>query len=205
MSFEPLGEHLDDTEDYDGTYLVGTVIDNKDPDGLERVKAIIPGVYPTAADCVWIGPFKKSPFGQGKGFGSFGVPAKGSRLLVELQHEDPHHPVYHGCILMMGDKTGALKEEFHEEAWGFSDPSGNKLVVDMRTQTLTFIHSTKVVIKIEEGTMTIQTPKDFNVISAGNVNMSVKGNLSAVVSGESTIHSDGVTHVQGSQIYLNGG
>lgn len=198
MSFESLHEQMNDGEDYRNKFLLGTVVDISDPDGTERVKATIPGIYDTPQDCVWIGPAKKSAFGQGKGWGTFGVPALGSTLLVELQDGDPHHPIYHGCLVMQGHKVGEQVSKFHERAWGFEDPDHNQLVVDLKAHTTTFTSNSKVKFVISaQGDLTITIPKDMRI--------TVGGDLNAQVSGSAEITADGPVNINGSVIHLNGG
>ena len=198
MSFESMNEQMGDEESYEGKLLLGTVVDINDPLGTERVKATIPGVYPTLKDCPWIGPLKKSPFGQGKGWGTFGVPALGSTLLVELQDGDPHHPIYHGCLVMSGHKVGDQVSKFHKDAWGFEDPDHNQLVVDLKAHTTTFTSNSKVKFEISaQGDLTITIPKDLKI--------TVKGDLNAQVSGSAEVTSEGPMNINGSVIHLNGG
>jgi len=204
----PLGtvqDTMNNKEDYDGKYLIGTVIVNLDPDGLDRIKALIPGIYDDEESCVWIGPSKFSPFGVGGGYGVYGPPAIGSQILVILQDGDQHHPIYLGSLLAFGKKTAEQKREFHNNAWGFVDPTGNKLLVDMTTKTWTFVHSSLVSMVIKDGTVTVTTPQDHNWLIKGNMNATVEGNMTANVAGNTTMHSDGTCEIQGSTIQLNGG
>lgn len=180
MSFQTLGSQLDSSEeDYRGKYFLGTVVSNEDPDGLERIKAVIPGLYETEADCVWIGPNKKSLFGVGLGFGAFGVPALGSSVLVTLQDGDPNFPMYEGCILLQGYKTEALAQLFHKDAWGFHDPDHNELVVDLAAHTTKFTSSSGVKFTITAtGDLEVEVPKDHKLKVKGNLKAEVGGNAS---------------------------
>lgn len=194
---------MGDQEDYQ-KYLEGTVVVNIDPDDIERIKVIIPGIYETINDCVWVGPAKQSPFGMGLGYGSFGVPQLGSTVLVELQDGDPNYPIYHGGLLKSSFKTPEQKELFHEQAWGFEDPSGNRLVVDMKAKTWFFISASKVSLFITEpGDTVINIPKEHMVTIGANSNVNIKGNTNITTGGQTNITSGAEVRVNGSVIYLN--
>lgn len=198
MSLESLHAQLNDQEDYSGKLLVGTVVNNDDPKGTERVKAIIPGIYEDEESCPWIGPLKKSPFGFGKGYGTFGVPAVGSTLIVELQDGDVHHPIYHGVLHLGSHKTAAQKKEFHKDAWGFEDPDHNKLIVDMKAHTTTFESNSKV-------KFFISASGDLEVTIPEHVMTNIGGNLTAQVGGTAFIQAAGRVDIKGSTIHLNEG
>lgn len=213
MSFGTTSAQMNDAEDYVGKLLEGVVVDNNDPEGIDRVKATIPGIYSTAEDSPWIGPVKKSPFGSGSGWGTFGPPAVGSTLIVELQDGDPHYPVYHGVLLKSSHKTSDQKSKFHKDAWGFEDPDHNRLVVDLAAHTTSFTSSSGVKFEISaSGDLTVTTPEHTVVnvggnLSAqvtGNASLTVGGNASATVSGSTSLTSGGEVSIKGSKINLNG-
>lgn len=187
----PLGtvaDTLNQEEDYAGKFFLGLVFDNNDPEDADRIRATIPELY-TEDNCPWIGPSKFSPFGQGPGFGMFGSPQKGSQVLIVLQEGNPKYPMYLGSLLFSKNKTSEQKREFHNEAWGFVDPSGNKFIVDMKTQTLTFVHSTQVSFVIKEGSVFVEAPNNHSWTLGGNA----------------TLKATGVVNISGSKIRLNNG
>lgn len=197
MGTQTASQALGSQEQYEDLYL-GLVVSNEDPDGLDRVKALVPNLYDELETAPWIGPSTKySPFGNGPGYGTFGSPVKGSIIVVELQGGNPQFPVYSGSLLHAQVKDANLLKLFHNLAWGFVDPSGNMLVVDMKTQRLTFKHSTNVIFTIEGGNVRVQMP--------GNLNAEVGGNLQATVGGTTRIESGGDCSIQGATIHLNGG
>lgn len=218
MAMGTVADELGAQEDYSGKHFIGTVVDCDDPLGLDRVKATIPNIYDDEASAPWIGPVKDSPFGCGTSgvltgiegavvapYGTFGPPQLGSLICVILQDGDPSHPMYLGHFLMGKGKSADQKKKFHNQAWGFADPTGNELLVDMKSKEMTFTHSSKVVIHIKDGTLTVTTPQDVNVIANGNVNAQVAGSMNAQVSGSTTLQSGGETFVTAAAIHLNGG
>ena len=197
MGTQTASQALGTQEQYEDLYL-GLVISNEDPEGLDRVKAVVPNLYDDAETAPWIGPSTKySPFWCGPGFGTFGSPVKGSLIIIELQGGNPQFPVYSGSFLHKQVKDANMMKLFHNLAWGFIDPSGNILVVDMKTQQLTFKHSTNVILTIEGGNLKLQVP--------GNVQAEIGGNLNATVGGATRIESGGDCSIQAAMIHLNGG
>ena len=213
MSFSTTSVQMNDSEDYLGKLLEGTVIDIDDPEGTDRVKATVPGLYSSAEDCPWIGPAKKSPFGSGSGFGTFGPPQLGSTLIIELQDGDQHYPIYHGSLLKSSHKTAEQKSKFHPRAWGFEDPDHNRLVVDLAAHTTTFTSSSGVQFHISaSGSLTVTVPQNVDTTVGGNLTASISGNatlnvggsLQAQVGGSANLEASGEVKVKGSKIVLNG-
>jgi hypothetical protein len=162
MSFDSLNQSLSMVKDYKGLYFKGTVLDNKDPLNLDRIRIKIPDLYEIeGVDLPWALPNKNSLFGNGDGWGTHGSPAIGSTVLVELQNGDPHYPVY----TTIKDKADA---EFPSgSSWGFKDPKGNKLVVDLAADKIVFSASSGVTFTIEGG--------NLKVVVNGNLSMEAKG------------------------------
>lgn len=173
MSFDATIDRsdTDESEKTKGRYYVGSVFNLNDPEGIGRVQASVPGLYdPTQGDVPWIGPLRQSPFGIGPGFGFYGVPALKSKITVILQDGDPHYPMFIGGILTKDDVLPAFRDP---NVWGFKDPSGNALIVDMKNGTWTFIHSSGDTIAFDsvgnratliKGTDTTRVNKDFTII-----------------------------------------
>lgn len=139
MSVNKLQSVIETGQKYDNTLFIGTVVDNKDPEGQKRFKVQVPGLYEDG-DLPWVGVQQNSPFGNGPTFGSFGSPAVGAIAIIELQGGSAAHPICRG-YLNIGTN---VPPEFHSESvWGFVDPAGNKLVVDMGG-TLQFTHQSGI-------------------------------------------------------------
>lgn len=123
-----------------GKLLLAEVVDNNDPLHMDRIKVKIPELYePELCEVPWCMPAKNPVFGQGKTWGLYGVPAIGSTVIIELQDGDANFPVYRSFAQT---KPNINLEFDTPNKWGFVDPSGNKLLVDMEIKTFTFTHST---------------------------------------------------------------
>ena len=141
MSFDATIDISEQPQDEEakGRWYLGEVIDINDPLNANRVKARVPGLYDSdAGDVPWIGPMKYSPFGTGPNFGFYGAAQVGSKITVVLQEGNPHYPCYIGSVLVPTDIPAEFKDP---NVWGFQDPKGNKLIVNMQTGEFKFVHS----------------------------------------------------------------
>lgn len=162
-----------------GRFLLGEVIDNNDPLHLDRIKVKIPELYePDLGELPWCMPVKNPIFGQGKTWGMYGVPAIGSIVLIELQNGDSNFPVYRGFAEI---KPNVNSEFDSPQKWGFVDPSNNKLLVDMESQTFTFTHSSGSSLSFGPDQKVTITCKDI----VANASNSAEVNTSS-----STVNSD---------------
>jgi uncharacterized protein involved in type VI secretion and phage assembly len=75
----------------------GEVTNNKDPDGLGRVKAVVPEVFGInkSEDSSWALPCL--PF-AGDQLGLFVVPPVGASVWIEFEYGDPKLPIWSGCF-----------------------------------------------------------------------------------------------------------
>jgi len=131
MSFTSVNDKIANAQDdaADEGYILGTVINNADPLGLGRVQVSIPNLFDSQQGSVpWIGQNKKSPFGVGPGFGVYGSPAIGSQVRVKFQNGDCHYGLLEGDDY---NKANANAKFAAPSTWGFKDPDGNELFVDM--------------------------------------------------------------------------
>ena len=187
--YNSINQELDNVEKYDG-YVMAEVTNIDDPDGLDRIQVSAPGLFDNGSP--WIGPKKQSPFGIGSGFGFYGVPQVGAVVAIEFQDGDPHFPMYTGSLMKKGARTDS---DFHPRAWGFSDPSGNKLVFDMKAKTTSFTSSDGIKINFSAGKFSLSVPADLQA--------TINGNLNAKVSGDATVSSDGNLNLNGSMVNIN--
>lgn len=169
-------------------YYVGTVVDRNDPLNINRVRVSIPGKIEGPIEGLpWIAPMRLAPFGQGQGFGVYGVPPLQSRVLVELQNDDVDHGFYVAGFFC----TGCANPEFADpDTWGFTDPGGTKLVVNSRTQDLLFQHSSGMSFTVDAaGKMTVNVPSDLHVQTGGNYHHQVGGDASFDVDGNFSVNA----------------
>lgn len=178
MPLNTVNDSVNHKEDYGQGYYAGTVSVNTDSLGIARVQATVPGLFDPAQGAVpWIGAIKDSPFGFGTGakgpYGVYGFPQVGSTVMVELQNGDEHKPLY---------KTLYTQPSAHPwfnvpTRWGFVDPSGNSLQVDMSAGTWVWTHQSGDTISYDQAGNVVHVVKaneTHNV--AGNLVFQVTGN-----------------------------
>lgn len=178
MPFIDLNNQVDDTS-LKGKLLIGVVVDNNDPLHLDRIRVRVPELYePERGELPWCLPLKTSIFGQGTGYGVYGVPAIGAKVIIECQDGDDAFPVYRNSLLILDDVNAEFDSS---QKYGFVDPSGNKLLVNLEEQSFTFTHSSGSV---------------FQFLKDGTVNLNAKTihttseTLLSDVSGTATINSN---------------
>lgn len=100
------------------------VIDNKDPDSLNRLKLVIPEV---TQDEVSDWAFPRNQCGNIKSGFKYLTPKIGSVVLVEFKNGDPLYPIWSYCGWALGEIPDDLKDT---ESVGIVTPSGHKVVLN---------------------------------------------------------------------------
>lgn len=116
-----------------GHIFIAKVVFIDDPLKLERIKVEIPKVFEGAEydKFPWVGRKNGGPIANGDGHGSFGlVPRVGSRVWVEFLDGNPLCPVYWTSPFLNGWRM-ALANENYPNRYGWKDPAGNHLVIDV--------------------------------------------------------------------------
>lgn len=205
---------------YDG-YIIGTVTENNDPDGVARIKIKIPNVLDTDQGPVpWCLPSKHSPFGQGAGYGVYGSPKIGSPVRVRFQNGDPNYPVYEADEYLKAHANVKFKDP---NTWGYKDPGGSELWVDYATGAWEWTHQSGTFFKYDgqgnmsmhvakdqtneivghvdttvQGDVVIEYQKTLNFTVVGNTTIDIQGSLSASVGAGATIDVQGSTSLTSS-------
>ena len=162
-----------------GRWLVGEVVTDKDPENRDRIKVKIPELYdPDSGEIPWCGPFTFSPFGCGEGFGVYGTPKIGAKVLILLQDGDPNYPMYMSLQTPNSDFASG-------ECWGFVDRYGNKLRVD--ESTWLFKNHDGSEVKFSDGNVEYKIPKKLK-FTAETVEFDCKS-MSAKVEEQITLSS----------------
>lgn len=193
----------DAVDDADDTgYIIGTVIDNVDPDGLGRIKCRVPNLFDDSQGPVpWVGPHKKSPFGIGSGYGVYGSPAIGSQVRIKLQDNDAHYAIFEADEYSKANANTKFKDP---TTWGFKDPSGSELFVNMTTGDWQFTHKSGITIFFNTtGDRTTNLPGNDVLTVTKNSTQNIDGNLTINVTGTANITATGACNVKGSPINLN--
>ena len=196
-----------------GGVVIGIVHETKDPDGLGRVQVRLPGVTDEAIPH-WA---RVAVPMAGAERGVFFLPEKEDEVLVAFEHGDPARPYVLGALwngrdkppetnadgenhlrliktrsghlLRFDDKDGAEKIEL-------IDASGNSsLVIDTAAETVTITAAKDVVIKADDGTITLQA-KAIEVKATGEARVAGDKGLTLESSGGNTV-------VKGTKVNIN--
>ena len=158
-------QKFQDPADLKGIYMVGTVVDNNDPDQMERVKVSIPNLFEgESKDFPWCAPHKIGWFPNTRAFGVFGlVPPIGTKVYVFFQQGNPLYPFYSAYPHNVGDRTDEFKTNYLKR-YGWKDPEGNVFVVDTEAGAdpkVRFTHVSGFEIKVgPSGRVDIKSPSD---------------------------------------------
>lgn len=184
---------LNDKPNYDGFYL-GTVVFNTDDLGLNRIKASIPNMFDTdRGDVPWLAPFRFSPFGYGAGYGMYGSPAIGSKVIVFFQDSDTNQggDSHYGFYVAGAYSKDVANADFASpDLWGFTDPSGNKLIINLASKLLTFVSAGGYTMTLDSsGNMTQTIPGASTINANGGYSLSVQGNVDITATGIINVHA----------------
>lgn len=182
-------------DSYKNLIFHGKVVTNVDPENLDRIQVSVPQLYdPSLGDLPWVGPMKYSPFGVGASWGVFGAPAIGSDVAIILQQGDPHYPLY-----IAGIQMTAMAGFISGTNWGFVDPAGNTLNVNLTTKEISFVAVAGVTVNIGgDGSMSVTT-SGVTTVTAPTVNINANVNINGNVATNGTLTNNGTnvgsTHV----------
>ena len=124
------------------------VVDNEDPEKMDRLQLRIPHINELADDSTWAWP--KGIHG-GSGNGSTLLPSKGDMVWVEFEYGNPDYPIWSHAGYGEGEKPEEFKTTKH---YGYKTPKG----------TLVLINDNKgeeeVLVKLNSSTDYIKINKD---------------------------------------------
>jgi len=211
--FGTVNDSVNHAEDYSQGYYAGTVVANTDSLGIARVQVNAPGLYDVhAGEVPYVGAIKDSPYGFGVGpkgpYGVYGFPQIGSTVMVELQNGDEHKPLYQTLL------TAPSAHPWFNVAtrWGFVDPSGNMLQVDMSANTWVWTHESGDsisydgsgnVVRIIKGNETDTITGNVVRTIQGSVSDTIQGSETHDISGGLTFQVTGTANIQCSAFNLN--
>ncbi len=193
------------------------VIDNKDPDGLGRIKV----QYPWAeSETIWI-RFVVPYAGADRGW--FSLPEVGDEVIVGYEFGDPDYPIALGAVYNNesqppGDTEGnncdikMLQTRSGNQIY-FNDADGseelrismkdgkNGIVMKLSGPTVS-IKSDGGDISIESNNITIESQADIKLKAGANINIEAGANLT--LKGTAQLNAEGgMTAVKGNPIQLN--
>lgn len=104
----------------------GYVVDNEDPDNMNRIKIKIPGVTKKYTHPTWA--FPRNNF-SGNNYGMQVLPVIGDIVMIEFEHGNPAFPIWSHAHFVIDQKP----EEFTSpQVYGFKTPKGQIIVIDDR-------------------------------------------------------------------------
>lgn len=161
MGFASMNDAVDQDRMPQNFMAIGEVIDNEDPEHLDRIKCRIPHIYEEdMGELPWIFPKKHAIFGQGVGFGVYGVPKIGAYVFVEFQNGDENLPFYSSFAYGRFNRNPTFNSP---DVYGFVDPSGNTLRVDLASMSWEFMHSSGAKVQINSENAVTLTCKTATV------------------------------------------
>ena len=200
---------------YDG-YFLGIVVDNNDPDKLQRVKVTIKNVMEgNKEDLPWVAPKNiETGFGITTDAGGIYVPAMDSIVVVEFQDGDIHYGMTVGSMHTARYTPDEDLLKNYPDRRGWHDTKKNKAYIDVtKGEAIMHLeHFSLTMIQVEDsGEVNVTVVKDCNIEIKGDLNITVKGdtNISTEgttnieTKGDTNISSDGDVNVTGSSINLN--
>jgi Type VI secretion system/phage-baseplate injector OB domain len=132
-----------------GKYSPAVVVDNNDPEKVQRIKYRIAQLQTSRPDAglSWASPFGWSPQGNSSGVGDVGVPVIGAKVIVFFPEDDEHHAYY---MADFHDKSTQISDlmENYPNSYGRVDASGNLFLVNTTTNTMRVVHVSGTYIKI---------------------------------------------------------
>jgi len=187
---------------------VGLVTNNKDPDGMGRVKLKLPWL---AADFETDWARVASPM-AGKGRGLYALPEVDDEVLVGFEHGRPEAPFVLGALWNGKDKPPESNSDGKNDIRSLTSRSGhvirltdkpdaerieiidksgkNSVVVDTKANTVTVTADADVVVKATKGKLTLSGDAGVEITSAsggvkvtGGKDVNVKANTQLVLKG----------------------
>jgi uncharacterized protein involved in type VI secretion and phage assembly len=185
------GQDLDSEQNSSKIYgvVTGVVTNNKDEEGLARVKVTFP----------WLAENDESHWARiatmmaGSDRGSYFIPEVGDEVLVAFEHGDIHYPYIIGALWNGKDKPHETNDDGKNNLRVIKSRSGHKIilddtegkenitVIDKDEQRKIILDSANKVIDIinEDGTINIQAGGAVNISAGENVNIKANKNIKA--------------------------
>ena len=135
---------------------LGSVVVNKDPLKLGRVKCLIPDLFPIQGDAdydvdslPWIAPLNASGAGGSPNSSSFAVPDINSVLAISFPYGDIYFPFYIGYFQSSVTHQTAFDTDY-PDTYGNIDSKGNLFKANKKTGEVSYTHNSGTVITIDK-------------------------------------------------------
>ncbi|HVP07428.1 MAG TPA: phage baseplate assembly protein V [Candidatus Acidoferrum sp.] len=219
VPFLPLFSHLQS----------GLVTDNKDPDGMGRIKIQLP--WSPDGTTVWVRVLSPD---AGDQRGWFSLPEINDEVLVGFEHGSPDHPIVLGCLyngkdkpaVASGDQLDSSKvmtKQFKTRNGNevtFTDKDGSeKIVITQKggDNTITLSLNPKSItieskgditikgdkLKIEGSSVDIQASGNASMKANGNLDLQAGANLAAKGSANCNVEGSAMTVIKGGLVQIN--
>lgn len=177
--------------DYKGRFIIGKVVDNDDPDQLQRVRVRLPHIYDDISDdseLPWALPATQRFQGATSSVGTFGVPVVDTDIIVILDDGNRYSPIYLGSVLTSEDLK-LISGTSYLDTYGIQDKAGNKIYVDAgSSNTIAIKHASGTEIVIDNsGKLSITTVADTEITSAADVTITADAECNITATSKATV------------------
>lgn len=170
-----------------GEYIIGKVVNNKDPKKLRRLQIRISGIHDSIPDGAlpWAMPLEQFSAGY-----SVIIPDVNSFVKVHTVNGDENDLRYSTKIPLTSDsdkrESDAFGEEYPDWVLLFETEMGDYCQLNRKTGEFEFVHSKGLTMNIDtEGNLTILS-------AAGDINIECSENITINAEGDVLVKADGV-------------
>ena len=183
------------------------VVDNNDPEHLQRIKCVIPGIIEgETKDLPWIFPQTQAYLGGRIDSSIFIIPEIGSEVVVTWANpQDIYHCYYIGRHPSKATSPQNPFLEDYPETYGFIDKVVEWLRVNKKSPFVEFFRKDQSWIKLEkDGSLHINLPKDLIITLGGQLQIDAKGQTTLTTPGYKATVS-GATDISTASIKIQSG
>lgn len=184
--------------DMSGKVYIGVVEDNDDPEKRHRIKVRCKYLneQDEPGDLVWCLP--KSTAGPQSNSGSMGgvrIPQVGTKVMIEMQDNSGHNPLYYGAPTSDDVRLNELMEDYPHSYGEINSANDFTIVNTKKGYTKHWHHSGTVYQVNNDGSI--------NIITAEKIDIQCNGIINIQSSGIVNVWSTNQIDIRGSRIDLN--
>lgn len=192
------------TRAVDDVWYIGVVIDNNDPEKIQRIKVRSHDLHRGIPDEALPWAIKCSGPGQGnsdKGVGTISVPVIGSKVLIKNQNDSQYYPMYMAIPNTEDLKIQELVETDYPHVYAKIDRSGNLFWFNTKQDHMLIEHVSGTSFFVDgAGRVKIEVADskvgpDATSPNQRGVDIDIIGTTDIKVSGDSKVHTQGNTEV----------